>query len=140
MQEKINVAYRGFELIYRHDDMWVIGGDSGKDRRTFEKLSDAKIYINGILKESFKRFNILRKDIFGDKIEEVTVTSKIDDNYYWVKNKDDVREKVHRKYLYILSDKNKQIIEGLGIVSTRIEELKDQKENMIKNLEMFKDE
>jgi hypothetical protein len=138
--QPIKTEYRGFDLIYlTHEDQWSIGGDSTKDRRTFEKLSDVKIYIDEILKEKFKRFEVFLRDTFGDSFKLVTVTSRIDDKHFWTMNKDQVREKASLNYLYTMNDKNKKILDALETITTRIEELKDQKESLIRNMDKYKE-
>lgn len=137
MQE-IKTEYRGFDLIYRNtEDKWSIGGDTGKDRRLFEKLSDIKIYIDEILKDKFVRFNVFLRDTFGDKFEMVTITSKVDDKHFWIMNKDQVRQKVSINYIYTKSYENEKLIDAIEIISNQIEDLKDQKEALIRGMEKY---
>lgn len=138
MQPQIKTEHRGFELIYQNDDKWVIGGDIGKDRRSFDKLSDAKIYINDILKDEFNRFDVFFREGFGSEFKRMTATSRPDNKHLWLIDREQRRVLAHINYCYQLNATNERIIEQLKLADESIEILKDEKELLIRKMELYK--
>jgi len=135
MEQLIKTEYRGFELIYQTtDDNWALGGDKGENKRTFEKLSDAKIYINEIMKGDFKRFNVIYRDRFTSEMKKMIVTSKIDNDHFWLAD-ESKRMKVHIKSCFVDNDHNNLIMNQINKVSEDIERLVDIKEKLLLTME-----
>jgi len=136
MSEQIKTEYKGFELIFKEwDDYWYIGGDRSDSERKFEKLSDLKIYIDEILKTEFVRFKVIHRNWSEYKI--MTVTSKPDDNNFWLINEDNKRIKAHIKHIFMYNQQNIKILEAITIIEQRMDELKDQRDELAKKLQNF---
>lgn len=108
---KFEVEYRGFTITYHEEDeVWYC--HLNNKRFDKETLKQAKKRIDDFLKEAFNRFDVYTSDGYArdSYAKIVTVTSIAEDGQLWTIDAKGSRSKIHKKYCYVLNDKNTELI------------------------------
>lgn len=138
------MKYKGFVIEHNENtDQWnlFIDGCSGV-AYSHISLKNVKKYADKIAKKDFKRFNVLVADGYYRSKEfiEKTVTSIDDAGAYWCVDKDGDREKENVSNIYVLSDKNKEIIKQMKYKRISIQGIEEEIEKLLAKMDKIKEE
>lgn len=130
----ITTTHKGETIIFNeHADFWCWGTHS------HASLAKIKALIDNAQKTEFTNVDAFAysRALNGDNFPRVTVTSRADDESFWVKTATGKREKVSADRLWAVSTKNEALIAQSRELLAQANELQKQSAALLKGLTAF---
>ena len=131
----MKTEYKGFTIEYSEgNNKWALRENYSKK---YNSLTEAKEYIDKILKRDFAKFGVIFQ--VSGKYKYATVTSATEGGEYWVTYEQDgknIRRKASGRFeLFLLNKSNEDIIKKASDLARQIEEINKVREGELKKLQ-----